>query len=79
MMILSEKNRHFFIENFDEICKGEGFGKSTWTIDLCYLMKKFSLKFIFYTAVIGINPHHSTHFFYEKILPKVMYVCFSDC
>lgn len=71
MMVLSEKEREFFINNFDEICKAEGFGKSTWTIDLCYLMKRFSIEFIFYTTVVGIDPGHKSQFFYAKILPQV--------
>ncbi|KAK6641523.1 hypothetical protein RUM44_013235 [Polyplax serrata] len=70
MMVLSEKEREFFINNFDEICKAEGFGKSTWTIDLCYLMKRFSIEFIFYTTVVGIDPGHKSQFFYAKILPQ---------
>jgi hypothetical protein len=41
-MALSEVDdctREEIISNSAEICRKEGFGHSTWTIDLCYLLK----------------------------------------
>ena len=41
-MALSEVDdttREKLIEDAPEICRKEGFGHSTWTIDLCYLLK----------------------------------------
>jgi len=42
LMALSDADtsaREEIIKRADEICKTEGFGHSTWTIDLCYLIK----------------------------------------
>lgn len=72
LMVLPKDKREFFINNFQVICKEEGFCKSTWTIDLCYLLKRFSVDFVFYTTTIGIHPHHKRHNFYAKIIHKVL-------
>ncbi|KAI5638747.1 guanylylate cyclase domain-containing protein [Phthorimaea operculella] len=40
LMLLPGDQRRQFLENFTDICKDEGFGESTWTIDLCYLLKR---------------------------------------
>lgn len=39
LMLLSEEKRKYVLQNLEEICQKEGFDKSTWTIDLCYLLK----------------------------------------
>ncbi|KAG8190624.1 hypothetical protein JTE90_017888 [Oedothorax gibbosus] len=41
MMVLSDKDRLYMKENLDEVSIKEGFDKSTWTIDLAYLLHKF--------------------------------------
>lgn len=74
-MVLPSDERDFFINNFHSICKEEGFSKSTWTIDLCYLLKRFSMNFVFYTTTLGIHPQHKGQHFYEKILHKVIANC----
>lgn len=71
MMVLPPLKRLLFIDRFEEICQCEGFEKSTWTIDLCYILKRFSEDFIFYTSVAGVNPDHTSQYFYENILSKV--------
>ena len=46
------------LENLEEICQNEGFGHSTWTIDLCYLLKHYAprLAFSYTTITLGVDP-----------------------
>ena len=48
------------IENLEEVCKSEGFGHSTWTIDLCYLLKHYAprLAFSYTTITLGVDPSY---------------------
>ena len=48
------------LENVEEICKSEGFGHSTWSIDLCYLIKHYApqLRFSYTTITIGVDPSY---------------------
>ncbi|CAH0713392.1 unnamed protein product, partial [Brenthis ino] len=50
LMLLPEDKRLAFLKNFSQICLEEGFGQSTWTIDLCYLLKRFNIKHCMYTT-----------------------------
>ncbi|XP_023942016.2 protein GUCD1 [Bicyclus anynana] len=54
-MILSETHRKEFYDDFSRICLEEGFGQSTWTIDLCYLLKRFHIKHRMYTSSQAAN------------------------
>jgi len=60
------------IQNLEEICKKEGFGHSTWTIDLCYLLKHYapSLTFSYTTVTLGVDPSYMNQVFYNKILKR---------
>ena len=40
LMLLSEEDRKKFLKFFSQICAEEGFGQNTWTIDLCYLLRR---------------------------------------
>ncbi|XP_018722722.2 guanylyl cyclase 1 [Eucalyptus grandis] len=42
---------------------------SIWTIDLAYLLQKFSVKFSYYTVTLGANPNYSDETFYKYQLP----------
>ena len=42
IMLLDDDRRRDLIKNFDVVCQAEGFGKSTWTVDLCYLLKRYT-------------------------------------
>lgn len=44
---------------------------STWTIDLAYLLKRFDIKFKYYTSTIGICPVYYQHQYYKTVLPNV--------
>ncbi|CAB3366883.1 Hypothetical predicted protein [Cloeon dipterum] len=68
MMILPPDKKKHFIDNFKQICAQEGFNKSTWTIDLAYLMKKFELDHLFCTVTLGIQPAYGSQPFYAKVI-----------
>ncbi|XP_018572864.1 protein GUCD1 isoform X1 [Anoplophora glabripennis] len=70
LMVLSRKNRHEFLKNFAHICKSEGFNKSTWTIDLCYLLKKYNVEHVFYTITLGVHEGYRGNSFYNNVLTK---------
>ncbi|KAG5878100.1 hypothetical protein JTB14_017970 [Gonioctena quinquepunctata] len=70
LMVLSEKKRQLFLKNFTKICEKEGFNKSTWTIDLCYLLKKFDVPHIFYTTTLGVHEGYRGNSFYHHVLNK---------
>ncbi|XP_072381594.1 protein GUCD1 isoform X2 [Diabrotica undecimpunctata] len=70
LMVLSKKKREELLENFSQICKNEGFNKSTWTIDLCYLLKRFDVPHIFYTVTLGVHEGYRGNSFYTSILSK---------
>lgn len=70
LMILPSDRYFSFFKNFNVICKEEGFNKSTWTIDLCYLLRRYDVKHVYCTSTIGINPHYKHQDFYTKILNK---------
>lgn len=38
---------------------------SVWTVDLAYLLHKFSVNFSFFTVTIGANPQYSAETFYR--------------
>jgi len=60
------------LENLEEICRNEGFGHSTWTIDLCYLLKHYAprLAFSYTTITLGVDPSYMNQVFYNKILKR---------
>ncbi|XP_055855836.1 protein GUCD1 isoform X2 [Episyrphus balteatus] len=70
LMILSSASRKQFLANFDQICEQEGFGHSTWTIDLCYILQKFNVQHLYLTKTIGVDPSYSQHSYYTKIIDK---------
>ncbi len=53
-----EDAREWIKNNVEEVCQKEGFGHSTWTIDLCYLLKNYApdVPFIYTTIMIGVDP-----------------------
>ncbi|KAK7874377.1 hypothetical protein R5R35_007839 [Gryllus longicercus] len=69
-MVLSPDLRTELHNNFNEVCREEGFNKSTWTIDLCYLLLRYGVKHCFCTITLGINPGYETQSFYSKVLRK---------
>ena len=48
----------------------EGFGESTWTIDLCYVLQRFRIKFKYTTVTLGVDPGYCKEAFYNKVIAK---------
>ncbi|PNF36938.1 Protein GUCD1 [Cryptotermes secundus] len=70
LMVLEPKTREHLLLNFKEICKEEGFNESTWSIDLCYLLKRYGVSHLYCTITLGIHPSHRGQSFYDKVLQK---------
>lgn len=69
-MVLKDNERIQFLCNFAAICKEERIERSTWTIDLCYILRRFNVRHKYLTQMIGINPNHERNDYYDKILNK---------
>ncbi|CAG9791140.1 unnamed protein product [Diatraea saccharalis] len=67
MMLLEQEQRLYFLQNFSAICQEEGFNQSTWTIDLCYLLKRFGIEHTMYTTMLGVNEDYKKHSYYDRI------------
>ncbi|KAJ2937920.1 hypothetical protein O0L34_g14193 [Tuta absoluta] len=70
LMLLPGDQRRQFLENFSNICKEEGFGESTWTMDLCYLLKRFNIEHRMYSTAIGVNEDLKKLSYYDNIMDK---------
>ncbi|CAN0837760.1 Guanylyl cyclase 1 [Linum grandiflorum] len=42
---------------------------SIWTVDLAFLLKRFSIRFSYFTVTIGANPNFSVEKYYKEQLP----------
>lgn len=70
LMILEASSKKYFLKNFEKICDSEGFGNSPWTIDLCYVLKKFNIKHVYFTKTIGVDESYATDPYYEELVGK---------
>ncbi|KAJ8764072.1 hypothetical protein K2173_004970 [Erythroxylum novogranatense] len=43
---------------------------SIWTVDLAYVLQKFSVRFSYFTVTLGANPNYSAETFYKEQLPN---------
>ncbi|KAK2968598.1 hypothetical protein RJ640_009426 [Escallonia rubra] len=43
---------------------------SIWTVDLAYLLQKYSVSFSYFTVTLGANPNFSLETFYKEQLPN---------
>ncbi|KAF9404976.1 hypothetical protein HW555_014074 [Spodoptera exigua] len=68
LMLLPQEQREEMLNNFEDICEDEGFRQSTWTIDLCYLLKRFGIKHVMYTTTLGVNEDCKRHGYYDRII-----------
>ena len=66
------------LANIEEICRKEGFGHSTWSIDLCYLIKHYApqLRFSYTTITIGVDPSYMNQVSLKKDIDKVVLCSF---
>lgn len=70
LMVLPNDLRQQLLKNLHHVCKDEGFNKSIWTIDLCYLLTRLGINYIFYTITLGIHPDYRNNSFYKKVLDR---------
>jgi hypothetical protein len=49
------------IADLERLCRTT----SIWTVDLAYLLNKFSVSFSFFTVTLGANPQYSAESFYR--------------
>ncbi|KAB2047053.1 hypothetical protein ES319_A13G019900v1 [Gossypium barbadense] len=56
----------YSIQNLAELCCTT----SIWTVDLAYLLRKFSVRFSYYTVTFGANPNYSGETYYKEHLPS---------
>ncbi|KAA8539660.1 hypothetical protein F0562_026352 [Nyssa sinensis] len=54
------------IQELEELCCTT----SIWTVDLAYLLQKFSISFSYFTVTLGANPSFSVETFYKEQLPN---------
>ncbi|GJV79345.1 GUCD1-like protein [Tanacetum coccineum] len=55
---------HYDHQDLEELCRTT----SIWTVDLAYLLRKLSVRFLFFTVTIGANPDFSVETFYKEQL-----------
>uniref|UniRef100_A0A182VNA1 Protein GUCD1 n=2 Tax=Anopheles merus TaxID=30066 RepID=A0A182VNA1_ANOME len=66
LMVLDRRQRQTFLSQFQQMCDEGQFGKSTWTIDLCYVLKDFNVPHRYLTKTIGANPNHRVNDYYKS-------------
>ncbi|XP_019173466.1 PREDICTED: protein GUCD1-like isoform X1 [Ipomoea nil] len=54
------------IAELEELCCT----RSIWTVDLAYLLQKYSVDFYYFTVTLGANPKFSVETFYKEQLPS---------
>ncbi|KAG8085800.1 hypothetical protein GUJ93_ZPchr0010g9035 [Zizania palustris] len=54
------------IADLEKLCRTT----SIWTVDLAYLLNKFSVYFSFFTVTLGANPQYSAETFYREQLQE---------
>ncbi|KAL1433604.1 hypothetical protein MTO96_012434 [Rhipicephalus appendiculatus] len=67
-MVLSAEQRSDLLLNRDQIGREEGYHQSTWTIDLCYLLRRFGVDHVYATVTLGVNPMFQKECYYKKSL-----------
>ncbi|KAK7063056.1 guanylyl cyclase domain-containing protein 1 [Halocaridina rubra] len=70
MMVLQPHERELLSLKLFQICEEEGVDKSTWTIDLAYLLHRFGIKHRYVTVTLGVDPGFSSERFYSTVLNK---------
>lgn len=57
--------RNCSLQSLENLCGT----KSIWTVDLAYLLQRFSFVFSYFTVTLGANPNFSLESFYKDQLP----------
>lgn len=68
MLLATDRERRDFLANRDRISQEEGFGASTWTIDLCYLLRRYGIDHVYTTVTLGVNPKYKNELYYKLSL-----------
>ncbi|EPS58285.1 guanylyl cyclase, partial [Genlisea aurea] len=66
LMVLRARGIRCNIEELVKHCPT----KSIWTVDLAYLLQKFSISFMYFTVTLEANPKFSVEAFYKDQLPN---------
>nr|ADJ94125.1 guanylyl cyclase [Hippeastrum hybrid cultivar] len=64
MVLMTLSVGDYDIQQLAELCNTT----SIWTVDLAYLLHKFSVNFSFFTVTLGANPNYSAETFYREQL-----------
>lgn len=67
-MLLPSDGANDLQNNMNVICAEEYQNQSTWTIDLCYILKHFSINHKFCTKTIGVDQTFVSENFYSNTL-----------
>ena len=61
LMCVNDEVRESILRDVSAICREEDFGQSTWTIDLCYLIRHRSphTTFHYTTITLGVDPGYA--------------------
>ena len=72
LMCLDDEIRKDILKDVPALCREEGFGQSTWTIDLCYIIrhKNPQMNILYTTITLGVDPGYASQTFYDTILKK---------
>ncbi len=49
-------------------CSQDQVKRSVWTIDLCYLLRRYGVDFLFTTVTLGVDPSYAKEKFYARVL-----------
>ncbi|CAG7834208.1 unnamed protein product [Allacma fusca] len=69
-MCVSVHDRYDLYRNLNFYKKHFQFNESTWTIDLCYVLKHFAVPFRFATRFPGVDPQLRRYTFYKSSIDK---------
>ena len=72
LMAMDKDSREDILKNLPKVLNEEGFGNSTWTIDLCYMLLRATPKipFKYTTITLGVDPTYANQEFYNSIIKK---------
>ncbi|XP_009769127.1 guanylyl cyclase 1 isoform X1 [Nicotiana sylvestris] len=64
LMVLRTLGKDYDMQELEELCCTT----SIWTVDLAYLLQKFSVNFSYFTVTLGANPSFCVETFYKEQL-----------
>lgn len=70
LMVLGTEERAHLLDNLTRVSREEGFLRSTWTIDLCYLLRRYGVAHMYCTVTMGVHPGYRGDSFYSGIVAR---------